>query len=498
MTSYVAAVETPERQRAVAADYDAARADRDAALKKLHALAPANGAPKAAFPQNPPRTPPRSAVRFEATPLGTIVERGSERGSEDVKKDDPPKKKKGLLAKIRRGVARRIGGNTTKPRAWEVASRTRKPPPQTKPSKKKKNRLSEQPFAPCDFERRRILGRGGFGVVYLVEKKLDGRNYAMKVLDKSKLLKGGQRSQARLERDVLRIVKHPFVARLRLSFQTETRLYLLSDFYCGGSLGEFSREHTITKAGARFYVSELALALSYLHVQGVVHRDLKPANVLVDRQGHVALCDFGIAAACAETMKTTHKKRGSKTPATPRRRSFCGTIDYMAPELLRGEAYDDSVDWWALGCVFHELLTGSPPFSRDRPRDMFCAILREAPPSLIVKCGVECADAVSGLLKKQSADRFGMALIKGHAFFSGVDWGAVEAKSVAPPHAPLLKSYLAEDAQGIMCVATGSLPRLNADGESSDDEPRTRNTAPQNAFSGFAYAGDENETPTRR
>ena len=220
--------------------------------------------------------------------------------------------------------------------------------------------------------------------------------------------------------------------------------------------------------------------------------------MLVDRQGHVALCDFGIAAACSESINTPHKKRGVKTPATPRRRSFCGTIDYMAPELLRGEPYDDSVDWWALGCVFHELLTDKPPFSRDRPRDMFCAILREEPPSLIVKCGVECADAVRGLLKKSSGERFGSDALRTHAFFADVDWALMERKEVAPPHTPVLKPYLVETPAGVKCVESGRLPRLNDDGESSDEDDsssaRRAVTAPrsvQDAFRGFAYAGDD-------
>mmetsp|Transcript_27567 Transcript_27567/g.71373 ORF Transcript_27567/g.71373 Transcript_27567/m.71373 type:complete len:389 (+) Transcript_27567:195-1361(+) len=248
----------------------------------------------------------------------------------------------------------------------------------------------------------------------------------------------------------------------------------------------------------RWLSLDLLRGLRWLHSAGVVHRDLKPANVLVDRAGHVALCDFGIAAACSETMKTPHKKKGAKTPATPRRRSFCGTIDYMAPELLRGEPYDDGVDWWALGCVFHELLSGKPPFSRDRPRDMFCAILREEPPSLIVKCGVECNDAVQGLLKKSSGERFNGDALRSHAFFGDVDWSKMERKEVAPPHVPVLKPYLVETPAGVRCVEMGKLPRLNDDGESSDEDDsssaRRAGTAPrrvQDAFSGFAYAGDD-------
>ena len=208
--------------------------------------------------------------------------------------------------------------------------------------------------------------------------------------------------------------------------------------------------------------------------------------MLVDRAGHVALCDFGIAAACSESINTPHKKRGVKTPATPRRRSFCGTIDYMAPELLRGEPYDDSVDWWALGCVFHELLADKPPFSRQRPRDMFCAILREEPPSLIVSQGVECADAVRGLLKKSSGERFGSEALRSHAFFSDVDWSAMERKEVAPPYIPVLKPWF----DGVRCVASGKLPPLNDDGESDEDDSSSRRVV-QDAFRGFAYAGDD-------
>ena len=227
MTSHAQAIDTPERQRACRPGL---RRPRASATRRCRSCGPSRrrtaAAAAAASTKEAAPDAAADAARRSASSrrLGTIKEGSLERGSEDVKKpEEPKKKKKGLLARIRRGVAKRINtSSTTKPRAWE-------PTQKRKPAPKKKGRLSEQPFAPTDFERRRVLGRGGFGVVYLVEKKLapdQGRNYAMKVLDKHKLLKGGQRSQARLERDVLRVVRHPFVARLRVSFQTETRLYL--------------------------------------------------------------------------------------------------------------------------------------------------------------------------------------------------------------------------------------------------------------------------------
>ena len=215
------------------------------------------------------------------------------------------------MARIRRGVAKRVGASSGKPRAWEPSVPKRKPAP-----KKTKSRLSEQPFAPTDFERRRVLGRGGFGVVYLVEKKLapdQGRNYAMKVLDKHKLLKGGQRSQARLERDVLRVVRHPFVARLRLSFQTETRLYLLSDFYCGGCLTEFRKDHDVTKEGARFYVVEFCVESNF----GRPAPSTRQLDSLVDFHTGRAGISVGVpprAGRRAPRFETGERARGPRGP----------------------------------------------------------------------------------------------------------------------------------------------------------------------------------------
>jgi len=346
------------------------------------------------------------------------------------------------------------------------------------------------------FNLEKLVGRGSYGQVCAATQISDGKQVAVKRVVGAFDSRRDALCIIREVRILAALPRHDNIVNL-LDVRTpledpsdDADVFLIFEKAATDLEKVVASNQYFTGDHIRWLSLDLLRGLRWLHSAGVVHRDLKPANVLVDRQGHVALCDFGIAAACSETMKTPHKKKGAKTPATPRRRSFCGTIDYMAPELLRGEPYDDGVDWWALGCVFHELLSGKPPFSRDRPRDMFCAILREEPPSLIMKCGVECNDAVQGLLKKSSGERFGSDALRSHAFFADVDWSKMERKEVAPPHAPVLKPYLVETPAGVKCVSSGKLPPLNDDGESDEDDSSSRRVV-QDAFRGFAYAGDD-------
>lgn len=349
------------------------------------------------------------------------------------------------------------------------------------------SRMSEQPFCPADFERKRRVGRGGFGTVYLVCKKTEPNKekcFAMKVLRKDIVLESGSESRALLERNVLRVLKSRFVARLRYAFQTETRLYLLTDFYCGGSLKTMLRT-TIPETGgrchvdaARFYAAELVIALGYLHARGIVHRDVKPSNVLVDRHGHVALCDFGIATI---TKAATKGRRASQLR---RHDSFAGTIEYMAPELLRKDTvgYTAGVDWWALGVLCYEIVTGVTPFYSDTPRDLFLNILRSKPnfdrplsassevqsPTIAEAWGPHGIAFLQGLLTKEVTARLNSAdAIKAHPFFTAFDFNLVARGLLNPPYKPVLPNFFTfTDSGTLVCTKNSKLPKLNENAES--------------------------------
>uniref|UniRef100_A0A8C6KR50 Ribosomal protein S6 kinase n=1 Tax=Nothobranchius furzeri TaxID=105023 RepID=A0A8C6KR50_NOTFU len=213
---------------------------------------------------------------------------------------------------------------------------------------------------PSQFELLKVLGQGSFGKVFLVRKILGpdaGQLYAMKVLKKASL-KVRDRVRTKMERDILVEVNHPFIVKLHYAFQTEGKLYLILDFLRGGDVfTRLSKEVMFTEEDVKFYLAELALALDHLHNLGIVYRDLKPENILLDEAGHIKLTDFGLSKESVDADKKAY--------------SFCGTVEYMAPEVVNRRGHTQSADWWSLGVLMFEMLTGTLPFQgKDRNETM--------------------------------------------------------------------------------------------------------------------------------
>ncbi|XP_033855952.2 serine/threonine-protein kinase Sgk3 isoform X2 [Acipenser ruthenus] len=247
---------------------------------------------------------------------------------------------------------------------------------------------------PTNFDFLKVIGKGSFGKVLLAKHKLDNTYYAIKVLQKRVILNRREQKHIMAERNVLlKNIKHPFLVRLHYSFQTTDKLYFVLDFINGGELFfHLQRERTFPEPRARFYIAEMASALGYLHSINIVYRDLKPENILLDSQGHIVLTDFGLCKEGISQDDTTN--------------TFCGTPEYLAPEVLRKQPYDNTVDWWCLGSVLYEMLYGLPPFYSRDTAEMYENILHKP---LTVRPGATSAawSILEGLLEKERTKRLG-------------------------------------------------------------------------------------------
>uniref|UniRef100_A0A0W0FC39 Agc akt protein kinase n=1 Tax=Moniliophthora roreri TaxID=221103 RepID=A0A0W0FC39_MONRR len=286
---------------------------------------------------------------------------------------------------------------------------------------------------PRDFEFLKLIGRGTFGKVFQVRKKDTKRIYAMKVLSKKEIVAKKEVAHTIGERKILqRSLESPFLVGLKFSFQTERELYLVTDFKSGGELfWHLQRETRFDEERARFYVAELVLALEHLHKYDIVYRDLKPENILLDATGHVALCDFGLSKADlrADELTTT----------------FCGTTEYLAPEILLDEqGYSKIVDFWSLGVLLFEMCCGWSPFYHEDTQQMYrniCFGKIRFPKGVINEDGKQF---VKGLLNRNPKHRLGAnrdaAELKEHPFFKSIDWHALSLKQVTPPFKPVVES----------------------------------------------------------
>lgn len=284
-----------------------------------------------------------------------------------------------------------------------------------------------------DFEPLRCLGKGTFGTVLLVKQVSTGRLYAQKQFRKASLTVHKRLvEQTKTERVILESVnRHPFVVKLYYAFQDQEKLYLILEYAQGGELfTHLAAERMFPEDTAAFYMAEMVLALEHLHhTVGVVYRDLKPENCLLDSEGHLLLTDFGLSKVSLS--------------ASDRCTSMLGTIEYMAPEIILGQAYNTAVDWWSLGALGYDLLTGSPPFQANNHAKMQEKICRQ---KLVLPyfVGPDAKDLLTRLLRKEPARRLGgcmprdMLTIKRHRFFRKIDWARLERREVEPPIRPVV------------------------------------------------------------
>ncbi|KAL3820874.1 hypothetical protein ACJIZ3_006779 [Penstemon smallii] len=351
------------------------------------------------------------------------------------------------------------------------------------------------PLGLSNFRLLKRIGYGDIGSVYLVELRGTNEFFAMKVMDKGSLASRNKLLRAQTEREILGLLDHPFLPTLYTYFETDKFYCLVMEFCSGGNLHSLRQKQPnkhFTEEAARFYASEVLLALEYLHMLGIVYRDLKPENVLVRGEGHIMLSDFDLSLRCSvcptlvksssvhnagengllddETVVRScmqpssflprflpsRKNRKSKSdfglgsninslpelmaePANVRSMSFVGTHEYLAPEIVRGEGHGSAVDWWTFGIFLYELLHGKTPFKGNGNRaTLFNVVGQPLKFPDTPQVSFMARDLIRGLLVKEPHKRIaykrGATEIKQHPFFEGVNWALV--RSAMPPYIP--------------------------------------------------------------
>ncbi|KAG6614474.1 AGC protein kinase [Phytophthora cinnamomi] len=296
---------------------------------------------------------------------------------------------------------------------------------------------SRRPVGPQDFDLLCVIGQGAFGKVIQVRHQPTDEILAMKIVSNKYIVQHNSVSYLQAERDIMTKINHPFLISLRYAFQTKSNVYLVMPFVAGGELfHHLHKEGLLLESSAKFYAAEMVLALEHLHSKGIIHRDLKPENVLLGADGHIRLTDFGLAKEMADEDDSTS--------------TMCGTNEYMPPEMIRRKAYNQAVDWWALGALIYEMVTGYPPFRHKNRKKLHQKILNEKLP-LPKWLGPDTHSILKQLLERNVDKRLGsgkstmfqvkgVQAIKKHAFFKGIDWHLLEQKKVQPPIVPNVMS----------------------------------------------------------
>jgi len=323
-----------------------------------------------------------------------------------------------------------------------------------------------------DFDLLKVLGKGGFGKVMLVRRKGTTDIYAMKVLKKEAVIRRNQVAHTKTETHILKQIRHPFLTRMFFAFQSEGKLYMVLNYLPGGELFyRLKREGRFSVERVRLYASEIGLGLGHLHSLDMIYRDLKPENVLLDEVGHVCLTDFGLS------------KESVSTPTAAR--TFCGTPEYLAPEILQGIGHGKAVDWWSLGTLIFEMLTGLPPFYSRNVNHMYEKILKAE-----LRCPsylpTDVKSLIEGLLIRDPLKRLGggkgdIKELEEHTFFRALDFQKVFRKEYTPIYKPTLNG------------ATDTLqfdPQFTAEAAVDSHVDTSMLAGQANQFEGFTFTDD--------
>lgn len=315
------------------------------------------------------------------------------------------------------------------------------------------SRLSRCRLKEGQFEKIKLIGRGGFGEIWLVQDNITRDFFALKILMKSDIILKDQIINVRTERDILSNLNNPWIVHLHASFQDDTKLYLVLEYVAGGDLmTALIRQKIFPESTAKFFAGEIALALNSIHQTNILHRDLKPDNILITESGHIKLTDFGLSsfyekADCGlqqildeiqeALLEQVHLKR-LKSGARHMRGKAMGTCDYTAPEVLLGQQPTTASDYWSLGVIIFEMLFGYPPFTGKSPSETALRIAHfEKALRFPQKSNVSAAaiDLIRHLLCKQDI-RYGFEEICAHPFFSDFNFEVFEMNQ--PPLIPVI------------------------------------------------------------
>ena len=336
-----------------------------------------------------------------------------------------------------------------------------------------------------DFNIISVIGRGYFGKVMLVQNKINHELYAVKSIPKSKLIETNKEHTVISERNILSKITHPFIVDLKFTFQTSSKFYLGLEYVPGGELfRRMQQVGCVPFEEAKLYIAEIAIALDYLHRNNIVYRDLKPENILLDADGYIKLTDFGMSKFLKNCQSTS---------------TFCGTYEYVAPEIILKKNYSYEIDWWTLGILSYELLFGQTPFTHANKSKLFQNIISKKLRFPHQKSGFGYFDKtnnnktiidlarneavrsfISGLLAKDPSMRLTIDEIKTHPFFDGLNFDDLVNRKIKPPFIPN--------------VTNKKIPN-NFDSEFTNEAARDSFTSPVFGplmnVRGFAYMSEE-------